>query len=909
MHARSGWLGVAAVLAFGLIGDSAHAQGQEPLKPYVLLILDTSGSMDGSTGTGPPSCPGGVDTRISHAKCAINNIANSYGDMVLALGRFRETSTDMTPGDGCTMNGIDCNACDENTGTGCSSGMSDDARMEVLVGLSDGNNQDLVTWTNNTAGTCQTTPIGSDPEIGTGSWTPIAGSLRAARRYWQGLQATSGATIWPSASPGFDPIRNDPFRNVFLPSGEQCRPYVTIMLTDGDETCTTFTNTTGAATNLLTTAVDAQTYRIETRPIGFGQSPGDTQIEGLAHAGGAADAPGVNEGLYAQSEEELQIAISTIIADAVRSERCNSLDDDCDTRVDEDFPSKGQVCDDGEFGVCRGTGTFVCRADGAGTQCNITNPGGTASTETCDGEDDDCDGRVDENACVGCGSVEQCNNLDDDCDTLIDEGLNRACGTDVGACTAGNEVCVTGAWQGCTATGPFTEVCNGTDDDCDNVIDGFVETCSNLPGGNPNTGICHPGTRACNTGGMFGACVGEIGPRAESCNNLDDDCDTRIDEGTGGGDCSTTCGSGTIVCTGGVLMCDSTTQPDDDTCDGNDDDCDGMVDEDAPPGGMCNDGGRVCNGMSVCMSGQYVCVGDPVQPTDLCDCNDNDCDMQVDENNGMCPSGATCTSCQCAFPCGEGEFPCPSGRTCVGGFCLVDRCFGVTCGPDGSGNATACDPDDGTCKPACSLLTCSGNTVCVPATGTCEPNDCRTFPDMCADGEQCAGGTCVANPCFGVTCAAPQYCSGGTCVASCGDVDCPSGQRCELGACVADPCGGACRPGFVCNDGTGECVADPCDNRTCPPGQACNPDNGECELDRCLGITCPNPGEVCEQGTCYDPVAFVPDAGGPPELVTTGGGGGCASSGGHGGGLLGLGLVMLGVLARGRRRRHLGGGL
>ena len=126
---------------------------------------------------------------------------------------------------------------------------------------------------------------------------------------------------------------------------------------------------------------------------------------------------------------------------------------------------------------------------------------------------------------------------------------------------------------------------------------------------------------------------------------------------------------------------------------------------------------------------------------------------------------------------------------------------------------------------------------------------------------------------------------------------------------MADPCGGACRPGFVCNDGTGECVADPCDNRTCPPGQACNPDNGECELDRCLGITCPNPGEVCEQGTCYDPVAFVPDAGGPPELVTTGGGGGGAGSGGQGGGLLGLGLVMLGVLARGRRRRHLGGGL
>ena len=52
-------------------------------------ILDTSGSMDDDgDGSGPPSC-GGTDNKLNHAKCAINNIANSYGDMVFALGRFR----------------------------------------------------------------------------------------------------------------------------------------------------------------------------------------------------------------------------------------------------------------------------------------------------------------------------------------------------------------------------------------------------------------------------------------------------------------------------------------------------------------------------------------------------------------------------------------------------------------------------------------------------------------------------------------------------------------------------------------------------------------------------------------------------------------------------------------------------
>ena len=74
-------------------------------------------------------------------------------DMVLGLGRFRESSTDNNPADGCTMDGIDCTACDESNGSGCSTAMSSDARLEVLTGMYDGNNSDLVTWNNFTAGT------------------------------------------------------------------------------------------------------------------------------------------------------------------------------------------------------------------------------------------------------------------------------------------------------------------------------------------------------------------------------------------------------------------------------------------------------------------------------------------------------------------------------------------------------------------------------------------------------------------------------------------------------------------------------------------------------------------------------------------------------------------------------------
>src|SRR4029079_12199615 len=97
----------------------------------------------------------------------------------------------------------------------------------------------------------------------------LAGSPKGARRCGQGLQATDGTTLWPANAAGFDPIRNDPLKDVFLPNGHQCRPYIVISLTDGEETCPPFNNTTAAATALLTTVVDNHTYRIETKPIGF----------------------------------------------------------------------------------------------------------------------------------------------------------------------------------------------------------------------------------------------------------------------------------------------------------------------------------------------------------------------------------------------------------------------------------------------------------------------------------------------------------------------------------------------------------------------------------------------------------------------------------------------------------------
>ncbi|MBV71986.1 MAG: hypothetical protein CMH52_11705 [Myxococcales bacterium] len=72
-------------------------------------------------------------------------------------------------------------------------------------------------------------------------------------------------------------------------------------------------------------------------------------------------------------------------------EACNDIDDDCDGLVDETFPV-GDTCAAG-VGACVTSGVFVC-GDNAEVSCNAMPQDGTQ--EVCNGFDDDCDGRTDE---------------------------------------------------------------------------------------------------------------------------------------------------------------------------------------------------------------------------------------------------------------------------------------------------------------------------------------------------------------------------------------------------------------------------------------------------------------------------------------------------------------------------------
>ena len=186
------------------------------------------------------------------------------------------------------------------------------------------------------------------------------------------------------------------------------------------------------------------------------------------------------------------------------AERCNGLDDDCDTETDEDF---GCIVGDTVFCTtsCETTGTGLCTA-----VCEIPGPAAcTPPAEVCNGIDDDCRRGCDDGFPCCAGSPVACTTT---CDS-----------TGTGACSA---TCGIPAAAGCT---PPAESCNGHDDDCDGSTDeGFTcavgspvactATCGTT-GSGPCTTSCEPPPAS------------DCAPPSELCNGIDDDCDTTTDEG------------------------------------------------------------------------------------------------------------------------------------------------------------------------------------------------------------------------------------------------------------------------------------------------------------------------------------------------------------------------------------------
>ena len=136
-----------------------------------------------------------------------------------------------------------------------------------------------------------------------------------------------------------------------------------------------------------------------------------------------------------------------------------------------------------------------------------------------------------------------------------------------------------------------------------------------------------------------------------------------------------------------------------------------------------------------------------------------------------------------------------------------------------------------------------------------------------------------------MSCGDAEFCRGGDCVATCVGVECGATEVCHGGSCQPTGCDAPCGAGTVCDASSGSCVDDPCAGVSCDTGQVCDPAMGSCIDDPCRNITCPGEG-VCRLGECVSGTSSMPDAGGSfdagvhPDQVLAAGGFGCAVSGG-----------------------------
>ena len=575
---------------------------------------------------------------------------------------------------------------------------------------------------------------------------------------------------------------------------------------------------------------------------------------------GAPPQVGVGECVGGARACEAGVASACVGQRPPAAEVCDQRDNDCDEVVDEGVPG-GCACGPGDargcyagppgtagVGSCR-AGIQGCLEEGVYGACQgQALPGG----EICNALDDDCDGRIDEiagQACtVGLGAcrragqtvcegrlrcsavagqpvAERCNDLDDDCDGRADEDLHvgEPCQVGVGACAAeGLVVCDGQGEPRCfgQAGAPLDEVCNGVDDDCDGDADeGLFVRCADFPLELDGVGLCHAGTRACDSD----VCEGQRGPADEVCNAVDDDCDARVDEGFAVGEvCEVGAGACVAqsrrVCLEGESVCPINPMPGAaELCNDVDDDCDGDLDEEAPPQ-ACYDFDAGAPGVGTCRAGQrvcgeVVCVGQIGPGAEVCNGADDDCDGATDE-------GAPVVACYAYAAETEGVGPCRAGQQVCGGPCVGERgptpelCNGVDDDCDG-------DADEGfdvgaRCTAGVGACSTHGIVVCALGQARCNADPPEAQPEACNE---------VDDDCDGRT-------DEGRLVTACYDFD-------------------EGRPGIGgCRAGERACGEFACVGQVGPSAEACNGFDDDCDGD-VDEIECD-----CQDGTervCYDP--------------------------------------------------------
>jgi MYXO-CTERM domain-containing protein len=864
-----------AGLVLGVVGVSLVAAGgvarAQSLRPNILIIFDTSGSMLSNNNDGSPLCGGnGTNSRIYSLKNALRQALAQAGtdEANIGLMRFPQTTNPMqnpTCSVGHYSNAGTNNGCRFTTDTAGVNGMAaepaygawfDNGIAQSLVvpvtrpagGLLptagtdfdpvDGNIGQIYPWIDLTETAGMVTTI-TDPELRSPSnnSTPLGRSLFYARLYFDQYVKAKNAS------------------NVPVDPKAACRTNLVILATDGDEQCdttvgTALNNTTCAQTGYATFSPEVQACKLfrnsGVRTYVLTDTTTGAANDRIATSGGTTTAIRVT----LTDTNAVKAALVSIIAQTVPpGETCNGMDDNCNGQIDE----------------------------GVKNMCPLDL---TATLKHC--------------------AVETANCLDDDCDGLIDEGFPpNACG------------------QGAGCPVP-PEVCDGLDNDCDGDIDeGFNvgQSCNN-----GLTGNCRRiGITECAPDKLSVTCKLTDAPTStETCNGMDDDCNGMIDDGLGTGqgigiDCGVQgqgCNKGITRCVGGKVVCEGSSMPTMETCNGRDDDCNGLIDDGVFPGVgdscLCPGLTQAQVGVGTCRAGRLACKGVEgvkcdgctLPQPEICNGKDDDCDGMAD-HMAMCPSGFGCREGACGLQCRAGEFPCPPGYDCVENFCVPNRCKNVSCGID-----QKCDNATGSCVDLCYKVTCLTGQTCMR--GSCY--DCNNSPLLaCKADEQCVNRQCVKDKCAGVKCNGDQYCSAGKCLTLQCNPACGANQICIQGQCQPFNCDlVSCQSYEYCDFASGTCKTDMCMTKTCA---FCAKETGECTPDPCKSVKCPADGcWACAVTPTGEPYCQLGTNCGYQRVLAGNTGGGCscevANGSGLPAGLGGMALMGLALIITRQQRRQ-----
>ncbi|MFY2558204.1 MopE-related protein, partial [Corallococcus terminator] len=268
------------------------------------------------------------------------------------------------------------------------------------------------------------------------------------------------------------------------------------------------------------------------------------------------------------------------------AEVCNGLDEDCDGVADEgvqttfyrDADNDGYGTSSPTVAACSAPAGYVSNTSDCNDGSASIKPG---ATETCNGQDDDCDAAVDEGVQLTFYRDADGDGYGTSSPTAVACSAPGGYAANASDCNDSNSSIKPGA----------TEVCNGLDDNCSGITDEGVQTtfyrdadgdgygsatttvaaCSTPAGYVSNTSDCNDGSASIKPGGT------------EVCNGQDDNCSGIVDEGNPGGGQSCNhgaCGYWYTVCNGGAVQCYQDDFFPEEICRNNvDDDCDGEVDE------------------------------------------------------------------------------------------------------------------------------------------------------------------------------------------------------------------------------------------------------------------------------------------------------------------------------------------